>query len=115
MRGVRRSGPSLAKTTGMRYCILTAKHHDGFCLFDSKLTNYTSMQTKARRDFVREYVEAMRAEGIRVGLYYSLLDWHHPDYPAWHDRQHPMRDNPHSKERDRNALAAICGLHERPG
>ncbi len=96
-----REWAALAKKTGMRYCILTAKHHDGFCLFDSKLTNYTSMQAKARRDFVREYVAAMRAEGIRVGLYYSLLDWHHPDYPSWHDRQHPMRDDPQSKERDK--------------
>lgn len=84
----------LAKQAGMKYAVLTAKHHDGFCLFDSKLTDFKSTNTPAKRDLVREYVDAFRAEGIRVGLYYSLLDWHHPDYPHYQDRQHPMRDNP---------------------
>lgn len=83
----------LAKKAGMKYAVLTTKHHDGFCLFDSKLTNYKSTNTKAGRDLVREYVDAFRAEGIKIGFYYSLLDWYHPDYPAYKDRQHPMRDN----------------------
>ncbi|GHU84632.1 alpha-L-fucosidase [Spirochaetia bacterium] len=82
-----------AKNAGMRYMVLTAKHHDGFCLFDSKLTDYKSTKTPAGRDFVREYVEAVRAEGLKVGLYYSLLDWHHPDYPKYNDLFHPMRGN----------------------
>ena len=82
-----------AKDAGMRYAVLTAKHHDGFCLFDSKLTDYTSTNTPAGRDLVREYVDAFRAEGIKVGLYYSVIDWHHKDYPHWKDRQHPERDN----------------------
>lgn len=82
----------LAKECGMRYAVMTAKHHDGFCLFDSRLTDFKSTNTPAGRDLIREYVEAFRAEGIRVGLYYSLLDWHHPDYPAYGDKQHPMRD-----------------------
>ena len=83
----------IARQAGMKYAVLTAKHHDGFCLFDSKLTDYKSTNTPAKRDLVREYLEAFRAEGLKVGLYYSLLDWHHPDYPHFGDRQHPMRDN----------------------
>lgn len=81
-----------AKAAGMRYAVLTAKHHDGFCLFDSALTDYKSTNTKAGRDLVREFLDAFRAEGLRVGLYYSLLDWHHPDYPHYGDEKHPMRD-----------------------
>ena len=82
-----------AKEAGMKYAIMTAKHHDGFCLFDSALTDYKATNTPAGRDLIREYVEAFRAEGLKVGLYYSLLDWHHPDYPHYGDRHHPMRRN----------------------
>ncbi|MFC5402881.1 alpha-L-fucosidase [Cohnella soli] len=82
-----------AKAAGMKYAVLTAKHHDGFCLFDSKLTDYKSTRTQAGRDLVREFLEAFREEGLKVGLYYSLIDWHHPDYPAYGDKIHPMRDN----------------------
>ena len=63
-----------AKEAGMKYAIMTAKHHDGFCLFDSSLTDYKATNTPAGRDLIREYVEAFRAEGLKVGLYYSLLD-----------------------------------------
>lgn len=66
---------------GMKYAVLTTKHHEGFCLFDSEYTNYTSVKA-CGRDLVREFTEAFRAEGLKVGFYYSLLDWHHPDYPA---------------------------------
>ena len=83
----------LAKEAGMKYAVLTTKHHDGFCLFDSQYTDYKATNTPAGRDLVREYVDAFRAEGIMVGLYYSLLDWHHPDYPAYKDMHHPMRNN----------------------
>ena len=82
-----------AKNAGMKYAVLTAKHHDGFCLFDSALTDYKSTNTPCGRDLVREYLDAFRAEGLKVGLYYSLLDWHHPEYPHNGDRNHPMRDN----------------------
>ena len=88
-----REWAKLAKECGMKYAVMTAKHHDGFCLFDSALTDYKSTNTPFGRDLVREYTEAFRAEGLKVGLYYSLLDWHHPDFPAYHDLQHPMRDN----------------------
>lgn len=70
----------LARQAGMGYVVFTTKHHDGFCLWDSQLTDYTSAQHGARRDYVREVVEAFRAEGLRIGLYYSLGDWHYPPY-----------------------------------
>ena len=85
------------KQAGMQYAVLTAKHHAGFCLFDSKLTDYNSVKC-CGRDLVREYLDAFRAEGIRVGLYYSIIDWHHPDFPHYGDKQHPMRDNPAYKD-----------------
>jgi len=78
-----------AKAAGMKYAVLTTKHHEGFCLFDSKFTDYKATNTAAKRDLVREYVNASLAQGIKVGLYYSLLDWHHPDYTI--DRYHPQR------------------------
>lgn len=86
-----RQWAKLAKKAGMRYAVMTAKHHDGFCLFDSKLTDYKSTNTPAKRDLVREFLDAFRAEGLRVGLYFSLIDWAHPDYPKYADKHHPMR------------------------
>lgn len=84
----------LAREAGMKYAVMTSKHHDGFCLFDSKYTDYKSTNTPAKRDLVKEYVEAFRAEGLKVGFYYSLLDWRHPDYPIAGDRIHPFRNMP---------------------
>ncbi len=69
----------LAKRAGQKYMVMTTKHHEGFCNFDTKLTDYNAVQQGPGRDLVREYVEAARAEGLRVGFYYSLMDWHHPD------------------------------------
>lgn len=83
-----------AKQAGMKYVILTAKHHDGFCLFDSQYTDFKSTNTKLGRDIVEDFMEAARREGLKAGLYYSLLDWHHPDYPHYGDEKHPMRNNP---------------------
>ena len=77
-----------AKQAGMKYAVITAKHHEGFCLFDSKFTDYKATSTPARRDLLRAWVEAFRAEGLKVGFYYSLLDWHHPSYTI--DRNHPQ-------------------------
>ena len=82
-----------AKRAGMKYIVLTAKHHDGFCLFDTAYTEYKSTNTKIGRDLVKEFVEACREEDIRVGIYFSLIDWSHPDFPKYGDRQHPMRNN----------------------
>ncbi len=69
----------LAREAGMRYMVMTTKHHEGFCLFGSKLTDYNAVKCGPGRDLVAEYVEAARAEGLRVGFYYSMMDWHHPD------------------------------------
>jgi len=69
----------LARRAGMKYMVMTTKHHEGFCLFNTKTTNYCAPKQAAGRDLVKEYVEAARAEGLRVGFYYSLMDWHHPD------------------------------------
>ena len=79
------------KEAGMKYAVLTTKHHEGFCLFDSKYTDYKITNTPYGKDLVKEYVDAFRAEGIKIGLYYSLIDWHHPDYPI--DVIHPRRDD----------------------
>ena len=101
----------LAKSAGMKYAVLTAKHHDGFCLFDSKLTDYNATKTKAGRDFVKEYVEAFRAEGLKVGLYYSLIDWHHEHYPAFDDKYHPMRESEAFKGRQYDFSIYIQYMH----
>jgi alpha-L-fucosidase len=69
----------LARVAGMKYMVMTTKHHEGFCNFDSKLTDYCATKRGPGRDLVREYVDAARAEGLRFGFYYSLMDWHHPD------------------------------------
>jgi alpha-L-fucosidase len=68
----------MAKAAGMKYAVITSKHHEGFCLFDSKFTDYKATNTPARRDLIRDWVDAFRREGLRVGFYYSLIDWHHP-------------------------------------
>lgn len=70
----------LAKSAGMKYMVVTAKHHDGFCLFDSQFTDFTSFRTAAKRDFIAEYIQACRQEGLGVGLYFSVKDW---DFPAY--------------------------------
>lgn len=77
--GAARQWARLARQAGMRYMVLTTKHHEGFCLFDTKLTDYNAVRHGPGRDLVAEFVEAARAEGMRVGFYYSLMDWHHPD------------------------------------
>jgi alpha-L-fucosidase len=69
----------LARRAGQKYMVMTTKHHEGFCHFDTKLTDYCAPRQGPGRDLVREFVEAARAEGLRVGFYYSLMDWHHPD------------------------------------
>ncbi len=69
----------LARQAGQRYMVMTTKHHEGFCNFDSRLTDYCAPKQGPGRDLVKEYVAAARAEGLRVGFYYSLMDWHHPD------------------------------------
>ncbi len=88
-----------AKEAGMKYVVITAKHHDGFCLFDSAYTDYKSTQTPYGKDLLKPMVEAFRAEGIRIGIYYSLIDWHHPEFTV--DKFHPMSEN--EAERAKNS------------
>jgi len=75
-----RAWAKLAREAGMKYMVMTTKHHDGFCLFDSHRTDYNAAKQAAGRDLVTEYVNAVRAEGLRVGFYFSLMDWHDPDW-----------------------------------
>jgi len=81
-----------AREAGMKYVVLTSKHHEGFCLWDSAYTDYKATNTPYGKDLLQPFVEAFRAEGLRVGFYYSLLDWHHPDFPI--DVFHPLRNAP---------------------
>lgn len=70
----------IAKNAGMKYLVITAKHHDGFCLWDSKLTDFDVMSTPYQKDLLKEISMACEKEGIKLGFYYSIMDWHHPDY-----------------------------------
>ncbi|MBI5302623.1 MAG: alpha-L-fucosidase [Chloroflexi bacterium] len=85
-----------AKDAGMKYAVITTKHHEGFCLWDSKLTDYKATNTPARRDLLRPWVEAFRAAGLKLGFYYSLIDWHHPEFTI--DVFHPLRNHPAALE-----------------
>lgn len=120
----------VAREGGARYAVLTAKHHDGYALFRTAQSDFGSCLTgegAARaaalgphavsgswcwkkdaeaRDYVAEYVEAFRREGLKVGLYYSLIDWMHPDFPAKGDLHHPLRDDPAAKGPEDCDLAA---------
>lgn len=100
-----------AKEAGIGYVILTAKHHDGFCLFDSELTDFKSTNTPMGRDIVREFLEAGREAGLKVGLYYSLIDWHHPDFPHHGDRYHPMRSDPAASNEERDFERYLAYMH----
>lgn len=74
-----REWASLARQAGMKYMVMTTKHHEGFCLWDTQQTDYNAVKCGPGRDLVAEYVEACREFGLRIGFYYSLMDWHHPD------------------------------------
>lgn len=89
-----------AKQAGMKYAVLTTKHHEGFCMFNTKYTDYNIMNTKFGRDVVKEYVDAFRAEGLKIGLYYSIIDWHHPHFPI--DGIHPRREDGELLDRGRD-------------
>jgi len=89
-----------ASNAGMKYFVVTTKHHEGFCLWDSALTDYKATNTPYGKDLLHPMVDAFRARDLRVGFYHSLIDWHHPDYTV--DDQHPMRD-------DADARAANAG------
>lgn len=70
----------MAKQAGMKYIVITSKHHDGFCLFDSEQTDFDIMSTPFKRDVLKELADACQKEGIKLCFYHSIMDWHHPDY-----------------------------------
>ncbi len=80
-----------AAGAGMKYFVVTTKHHEGFCLWDSDLADYKATNTPYGQDVLKPMVEAFRERGLKIGFYHSLLDWHHPDYTV--DQHHPMREN----------------------
>ena len=81
-----------ASNAGMKYFCITTKHHEGFCLWDSKLTDYKATKTPAGRDLLKPMVDAFRGQGMKVGFYHSLIDWHHPQFVI--DDVHAMRNHP---------------------
>jgi len=81
-----------AAEAGMKYFVVTTKHHDGFCLWDSQFTDYKATNTPYGQDLLQPMVAAFRSEGLRVGFYHSLLDWHHPEFSI--DGFHPLRNHP---------------------
>ncbi len=81
-----------AADAGMKYFVITTKHHEGFCLWDSKLTDYKATNTPYGRDVLRPMVDSFRARNLRTGFYHSIIDWHHPDFIV--DDLHPMRNSP---------------------
>ena len=89
----------LAADMGAQYAVLTTKHHDGVALFDTAYSDLNTVKrTPAARDIIKEYTDAFRKKGIRIGLYYSLLDWSHPDYASVYQDgvipEHPEKSNP---------------------
>ena len=79
----------MAKDAGMKYIVITSKHHDGFCLFDSKQTDFDIMSTPFKRDILKELADACHKQGMKICWYHSIMDWHHPDYTqrrAWNDK-----------------------------
>jgi len=84
-----------ASAAGMRYVVFTTRHHSGYAMFDTSTTEHkvsnSPHSSPSGRDIVRETFDAFRAEGLRIGVYYSLSDWHHPDYPAWTEEFRPYK------------------------
>jgi alpha-L-fucosidase len=100
--GFAREWARLAKDAGCRYLVFTTKHHDGFALHDSKVSDYDAGSV-LHRDLVREIVDAARAEGLRVGFYHSVIDWHHDQYAYARSKvlPHPLKGQPYPNgERD---------------
>jgi alpha-L-fucosidase len=89
-----------AKNAGMNYFVITTKHHEGFCLWDSALTNFKSTNTQYGKDLLKPMIQAFKNEDMKIGFYHSLIDWHHPEFPI--DGYHPMRDNVEFREKEKN-------------
>ncbi|MCG8582874.1 MAG: alpha-L-fucosidase [Bacteroidales bacterium] len=89
-----------AKAAGMKYAVITAKHHEGFSMFDSEYSDYDVMATPYGKDILKEWVDAFRAEGLGIGFYYSLIDWHHPEFTI--DSRHPLKPQDPKKYKSLN-------------
>jgi len=100
---------SLANRAGMKYAVLTAKHHEGFSLYDSAYSDYDVTATPANRDVMGEYLDAFRDAGLKTGLYFSVIDWYHPQYPV--DGLHPLRNNPAAVAEPRDTAAYVDFMH----
>ncbi|MGJ1203351.1 alpha-L-fucosidase [Sphingobacterium lactis] len=87
-----------AKEAGMKYVVLTAKHHEGFCLWDSKTTDFNAAKTPYGKDLIKPFVDACKAEGLKVGFYFSMIDWSNPDFTI--DSNHPLRDNQEARAKN---------------
>ena len=100
-----------ASNAGMKYAVITTKHHEGFCLWDSALTDYKAPCAPAGRDLLAPWVQAFRERDLKIGFYHSLIDWHHPDFPI--DGLHPMRDDVAFREsqKDRDVSRYAQYLH----
>jgi len=79
----------LFKKCGAQYAVMTTKHGDGYSMYDTKLSDFGVMHSPVGRDLIHEYVDAIRSEGMGVGLYFNMKDWHHPDYPAFKESDKP--------------------------
>ncbi len=102
---------ALAKKTGMKYLVLTTRHHDGFCLWDTQTTTWNAKNMGPKKDLVRPFVDAVRNAGLGVGLYYSGADWSHLDYPGPFERDWPA-DWPDAKARDRFMTFCMIQMEE---
>ena len=91
----------MARRAGMQYAVFTTKHHDGFAMFHTRESDFSIEHAPYGKDIVRGFADAFRAEGMRVGFYFSLCDWHHPDYPAFADSDRPYNGAPGAARRPR--------------
>lgn len=106
--GFAREWARLAKQAGCRYVVFTSKHHEGFALHDSKVGDYDAGSV-LKRDLVKEIVNAVRAEGLRIGYYHSVIDWHHDQYEYGRSKQlpHPLKGKPYPNgQRDHSKYVA---------
>lgn len=94
-----------ARNAGMKYIVITTKHHEGFCLWDSAYTDFKVTNTPWGKDLIGPLVAACRDQGLKIGFYYSLLDWHHPHFTV--DRHHPLRNHPQREELNASRDMAI--------
>jgi alpha-L-fucosidase len=101
---------SVAKAAGMKYVVLTTKHHDGFCLWDTKQTDFNIMHSPLKRDVVKELAAACRQDGLAFGTYYSTCDWHHPDFPLTSPGGTVKRDHYDLDAYNRYLLAQVSEL-----